>query len=639
MVGALGATLAFGQAVTIQPPNLSAALAGTLAGTAAVSLTGASTYAIPLAVPPGTQGIEPALSLSYSSQADRGLLGHGWSLSGLSGISRCPRTLVQDGVSGAVTLTATDQFCLDGQRLLLVSGTHGATAEYRTQTESFSKVTSSGSNTAKGPDSWQVYTKAGLILTFGGTADSTIEAAGRSTVLTWAVSRVRDRRGNYYDVGYSENNATGEYYPSRIRYTGNTTTGLVPYHAINFVYEARPDPWQGYVAGTVLSSTQRLTNVRAYINTVGDGSGGTLVHDYRIGYVTNATNGRSLVRTVSDCDGSGNCLPSTTFSWSSWNAAGSTFAAAGSGNWGGPAVTFQTVNSTNGSKEQQVQTNVLLGDFNGDGAGDLLSANGAGQWNVCFGGTGTAFNCQSWPGPAAPVKQVMTGDFNGDGRTDLAVPPVGGATNWNICLSTGSGFSCSTWSAKSVGQSPNSYLIADFTGDGRDDIIALDRFSQYGGSALCPSVGNGFAACTPYNATTFIDLVAADPEVGIRVVSRNFADFNGDGRADVFLSYHDGAIHAWYVNLATDTGLTYTSGFGSTGGQLIPNVGATRNVDQNSDPYGSYADIVGYANGLGTSAQVCRSTGVSLSCSPIAGTDNTNSSGGLKFELQHLVPR
>src|SRR6185437_6965474 len=123
-------------------------------------------------------GMVPAISLNYSSQNHDGYVGWGWSLSygaaatnlsgsavrgtghtptsadlsagndtgGLRAISRCPRTLAQDGVHGSVNYDANDRFCLDGQRLAVVSGTYGASgSKYRTEIESFQDITLNGS--------------------------------------------------------------------------------------------------------------------------------------------------------------------------------------------------------------------------------------------------------------------------------------------------------------------------------------------------------------------------------------------------------------------------------------------------------------------------------------------------------------
>ena len=51
-----------------------------LPGQFAVNQAGAATYSIPIAVPPGTAGVMPSLSLDYSSQGSNGLLGIGWTL-------------------------------------------------------------------------------------------------------------------------------------------------------------------------------------------------------------------------------------------------------------------------------------------------------------------------------------------------------------------------------------------------------------------------------------------------------------------------------------------------------------------------------------------------------------------------------
>jgi hypothetical protein len=118
-------------------------VAGFTPGSFAVSATGAVTYSIPIQVPPGTAGMEPKLALAYDSQAGNGLVGAGWSLSGLSSVHRCGLTIVQDGFNSGVGYSPTqyDGYCLDGQRLVLVSGVYGADgAEYRTERESFTRV-------------------------------------------------------------------------------------------------------------------------------------------------------------------------------------------------------------------------------------------------------------------------------------------------------------------------------------------------------------------------------------------------------------------------------------------------------------------------------------------------------------------
>ncbi len=91
---------------------------GATPGTFKVDDSGAATYSLPIVVPPGAAGVQPTLSLGYNSHSGNNLVGMGWLINGLSTIYRCPATIAQDGVSG----DANARFCLDGQRLIAISG-------------------------------------------------------------------------------------------------------------------------------------------------------------------------------------------------------------------------------------------------------------------------------------------------------------------------------------------------------------------------------------------------------------------------------------------------------------------------------------------------------------------------------------
>src|SRR6185503_15887383 len=160
--------------------------------------------------------MEPKLALVYNSQAGNGLLGVGWSLEGLSSITRCPRTMAQDGVRGGINYDANDRFCLDGQRLMAINGSvYGADGtEYRTERESFSKVISYGA-AGNGPAWFRVWTKGGQILEYGNDPNnppnSRVKAQGKQSVRVWAVNKVSDSKGNSLTVTYSQDNANGDF--------------------------------------------------------------------------------------------------------------------------------------------------------------------------------------------------------------------------------------------------------------------------------------------------------------------------------------------------------------------------------------------------------------------------------------------
>jgi hypothetical protein len=135
--------------ITTRPPVQPEPVAGTVSGyttvSASVGENGAANINIPITVPPGTAGMEPKLAITYSSQAPNGLLGVGFSISGLSANSRSGPTKWHDGKRGGVSLTensATNEsagrFALDGQRLQITSGTWGAPGStYRTEIDTF----------------------------------------------------------------------------------------------------------------------------------------------------------------------------------------------------------------------------------------------------------------------------------------------------------------------------------------------------------------------------------------------------------------------------------------------------------------------------------------------------------------------
>src|SRR6266496_3533287 len=265
---------------------------GATPGSFSVNSDGGANYMIPIQIPPGSAGMAPGIALTYSKQVDNPLVGVGFSISGLSIISRCGSTIALDGVKGGVYYDSRDRFCLDGQRLIAVNGVDGAHGtEYRTERESFARIFSydtsvcgldNGAAPSSGPACFKVFSKDGTVSEYGVSPDSRIQAQGKNgvvqtTVRLWALNKVQDTRGNYYTVSYAEDNTNAEYRPLRIDYTGNANAGLAPYNSVSFVYVSRPDIVPLYEAGSAIKVTQRLTNVQAYVDA-------TLVRSYNLVY-------------------------------------------------------------------------------------------------------------------------------------------------------------------------------------------------------------------------------------------------------------------------------------------------------------------------------------------------------------------
>jgi hypothetical protein len=344
LVGTLALSLGLALSLSAQAQTT---VPGKIPGSFAVSPSGAATYSIPIQVPPGVAGMEPKLSLEYNSQGGNGIMGMGWNLAGLSSITRCPATMAQDGVRGSVNYDGNDKFCLDGQRLMVVSGTYGAPgSEYRTEIDSFSQITASGQAGA-GPASFTVKTKAGLTMEYGivdGTRDSRIEAQGKSAVMVWAIGKIVDVKGNTITISYYEDTINPYFYPTRIDYAGNAVL-------FNYGTSARPDVISTYHAGSLVTMALRLNEITTL-------SGGATTTVVKLQYSASVNSERSNLSSVQICDKSNVCLYSTNVIQQT-----STPSYVNSGNLNLPDVL---------SDYNQYNIGTQLVDLNGDGLPDFV---------------------------------------------------------------------------------------------------------------------------------------------------------------------------------------------------------------------------------------------------------------------------
>lgn len=511
----------------------------TLPGKFEVTDTGSASYTIPISVAPGAAGLEPKLSLQYDSRSGNGLLGVGWSLSGLPAITRCGKTIAQDGAVGGVAFDANDRFCLDGQRLIATAGTYGADqAEYRTERESFSKVVSYGT-AGSGPAWFKVWTKAGLVMEFGNTADSRIESQGKSSARVWAISKTSDTKGNYFSVSYSEDNANGEYRPLRIDYTGNGS--IAPANSVRFVYETRPDIVPLYQAGSLIKTTQRMTKVQVL-------DAETPVREYRFTYEMSTETLQSRLIGAVLCIPDNKCLPTTSMAWQNSN-----LQLPHNGNIAGQDGSYLPPNGWS----------FTPGDFNGDGLTDILVTHSSGTWNIWLSqgnntyATVTNFGGNNGYYGTASGWKFYLADFNGDGRTDILVSCDDGRREiWLSQGDTAATLNISRW-GNIAGQNGThlppsgwNFTPADFNGDGYADILITNSSSAVwniwlnqkdGTFAIVSNLGGNNGNYGAANGWTF-----------------SLADFNGDGRTDFLLSSNDNRREIWLTQGDAAATLTMT---------------------------------------------------------------------------------
>ncbi|MFY2562004.1 RHS repeat-associated core domain-containing protein [Corallococcus terminator] len=458
--------------------------AGSTVPKAWVSSTGAVRYTFPFWNPPGRAGVEPRLSLTYSSDAGNGVAGMGWSLNGLARISRCRKTVAIDGVAEKLLFDANDRFCLDGQRLMVVAGTYGADgAEYRTENDVYARIVSVGTG-VNGPATFKMYTKDGLILTLGGDNSATFQqtVAGSVRALTWSLARVEDRSGNFLTVHYNIPTTSDEQVPVEIRYTGSTVAGAPPpLGSVKFLYELRKDVMGSYASGFAQQLRRRLRRVEMWGPT-GQGQDTTILRAYVLAYsydglptaLDGSTTGSSVLDHVTECDGGARCRNPFTF----------TYAPSAQKPWAQGAWDYTESTDTLYPGAYSDMQSFLAADVNADGFDDLVYRKRVSTFVVAWFArysNGTSFGAEQqllgFPLPAAPNEDTSDArftDWSGDGMDDFMVSVRDSATNRRVIHQLkswgGTGFSHALQEME-LGPAPYSFWTLDLNGDGLKDLL------------------------------------------------------------------------------------------------------------------------------------------------------------------------
>lgn len=574
-------------------PDGSTTASGALAGHFAVTPTGAATYTIPIEVPRGRRGLEPALAITYDSQGGDGELGVGFQLAGArSAITRCARNLSNDGVLGPLTWTTADRLCLDGARLVLKAGSyHGTGAEYRTERDRFARIVQVGAPARH----FLVYERGGRILRYGSdgscaTCASTMMARD-GVIRGWALEEIRDRFGNTMTVHHVARASTAfedddldgvedyvgapetvEHYPDYIVYGDG--------RMVDFTYGSRVDHRAGWRAGIRVETTKRLVRITTSVD-------GQLVRSYQLGYRHGAVSGRSLLASVTECAADGVCKPATTFEWQDGTT---TYLRQPTG----VSAPLAELDRDPAHGNTRTSIPILGGDFDGDGRADLLYPKGMtlscppsqpctrtdGTWRLLRSGTDGLVGATeentgvtaAWPFQAIPLFH------DDDGAMDALLLDTG--PTWRV-LRRGRTL-IDTGLTKRLGFITDAATfarfvrVADFTGDGLHDLAVCQLRAGSTTQARWHfrfNTGSGFG---PEQ-----ELPTVTSPTDCRDDSTLVADVDGDGATDLLLTRT--LQPTWGVLRFTGPVVTWSDSELPTVIASPSSLAQTRTVDLNGD--------------------------------------------------------
>lgn len=171
---------------------------------------------------------------------------------------------------------------------------------------------------------------------------------------------------------------------------------------------------------------------------------------------------------------------------------------------------------------------VVIGDVNGDGKPDLVTADySVNAVSVLLGNGNGTFQPATSYATGGQSGAVTVADLNGDGKLDIV--EFSYSNSVSVLLGNGDGTfqPQTTYSVFAGDFQPNSVQVADVNGDGKPDIVTA------GGNTASVLLGNGDGTFQPATAYPTGSGASADA----------IGDVNGDGKPDIIVSnFNDNTV-------------------------------------------------------------------------------------------------
>ena len=543
---------------------------GTPKGALSVNNSGAAVYSIDISAPNGGS-LTPSIGVSYNSQSGNGLAGFGFNITGLSCITRGCKDLYHDKQIAGTSYGISDALFLNGQRLILKTGTYGYNGStYTPEGDPYTIVTLH--NNINTSACWfSVVCADGKTYQLGNTSNSRLSFVNRKSkecIAAWYINQTTDVHSNLVKYYYITTHYNLR--PVRIEYGLNTAKSRGITNLILFRYSALPD---SYARPFAIGDRQGKMNV--YLSMIITQTNGSVFRTYTFTYNSTSDGTKDKYYRLTQVDlanGAGRKVAPIKINWDYL-----------------PSLDIYNTNldvetnSPSSMIEESAKTFIAV-DVNNDGISDIIRLSPGAYVQRYYGGEEREgktflFVSLSKKDPYGNVyyqtpKQfdlnpsysmddlnnviggIQAMDFDGDGYNDLIIPYYCGDKSnyderytivWGKSLVNGGGFREITSRMVNCDHTPL-FTTYDSNGDGRDDLFYLEdraKDGYYNGAILRYKDRNNL------DPTKFQFKLDSDPK------KLFVGDYNHDGLTDIIVFY-DGGYKIYYNNGGELSSTKYT---------------------------------------------------------------------------------